>query len=578
MPAGRFDDGLYSTRVNEFNWADFFDRYPLAITEFAYHLRENYNYILVDSRTGYTDISGICTSVMPEKLVTVFTPNRQSISGVIEMINSAAEYRKQSNDLRPLLVFPLQSRIENAEDKLKREWRSDREKGYQPKLESVLKQVYDLEECDLQKYFNLYKLPYVPKYSYGESLAVLEEDYDDTSSLAYEFNKFADKLISDETPWEEAVDTISEVNFNLKRLQRSSASTSQNIYQTGMAFFFAVLAFFLYYFGSSSGLFQVLYDTIHWQYFNIAIIIWLTFDFLWVRRWKSVIERSTKLLNKPWVFTEDNTPQNVSVYPRILLENFATFSVQNFNFRFGKKINSSDQPWSRFFNSLSSIVFNPEHPSSTLGNIFSLFLFVSFTLASSIVISNTLSEIGLVSSNLPSIFQRLDYPLLAGTILSFATGIWMFMELAGISKVLDINKSDVRKNQFLGAVAAIVGFLSFLTMTGITLKQISFLVNSFGMSNIFFTEAIAVSLPVITTSFGAVLVFESAVRGFITILYFLLMAFLVLLPVLAFLVDISWRTIYITLDFLQWLLLTPILILPHLLFGIYPADEEKIKS
>lgn len=577
MPAGRFDDGLYSTRVSEYNWADFFDNYPGIITRFANYLREKYQYVLVDSRTGYTDVSGICTSIMPEKLVAVFAPNRQNISGVTDMIRRATAYRKQSDDLRPLLVFPLVSRIENAEDDLKKYWRFSNSvkgiEGYQPKFESVLKSIYNLRECDLTKYFDKYKLQYVPKYSYGEELSVLEQRSEDTATLAHDFEKFTAKLISEENSWEESDGVIGEVSVNLKNLQRVSNSTSRTIYQMGMAFFFAVLAFFFYYFGSSSGLFQVLYEFANWQYFNAVVITWLVVDFLWIPRWKAVMERAAKLFTKPWVFTEDNTPQNVPVYPRVLLENFATFSVQSFNLRFGKKSSSPDQPWTQFINSLNNVVFNPEYPSSTLGNILSLFLFASFTLASSIVISNTLSEIGLVSSTLPSIFQRLDYPVLAGTILSLIAGVWMFLELAGISRILDIHKSDVRQKYLLGIIAMSVCAFSLSTIAGISLKQADLL----ELNNTTFTEFVVLGLPAITTSLGAVLVFNAAVRGFITVLYFLLLVALVILPVLAFLVDISWRTAYISLDFLQWILLTPIIAISHLLnvfSGFFSGDEQ----
>jgi MinD-like ATPase involved in chromosome partitioning or flagellar assembly len=580
MPAGRSDDGLYSKRVNEFNWSAFYSRYPSIITQFANYLINQYDYALIDSRTGHTDISGICTSIMPEKLVVVFTPNRQNISGVSETIHVATGYRVRSNDTRPLLVFPLQSRIENAESKLKEEWRFDSKQGYQIKFESVLRQVYDLEECSLQKYFNTYKLPYVPKYSYGENLAVLEDDSDDTSSLAYEFKKFTAKLISDENPWEESEDTIGEISLNLQKIQRISNSTRQVFFQTGALFVIAVLASFFYFFGNSLGFFQILYEFVNWQYFYVIITIWLIVDFSWMSRWKSFVNRAAKILNKPWVFTEDNTPQNVSGYPRMLLENFAIFSTQSFNFKFGKRITPSGQLRSQFFNSLSNVVFNPEHPSSTLGNVLLLFLFASFTLASSIVISNTLSEIGLVSSALPSIFQRLDFPLLAGTILSLIAGMWMFLEIAGISRIIDIYKSDIRKKYLLGGVAVVVSMLSFFTIIGLSLKQIDLFGNLFGLSNVIFIETIALGLPAITTSLGAVLVFDSAVRGFITVLYFLLIVFFGLLPVLAFLADLFWRTLYIVIDFLQWLVLTPIIAIPHFLseilvvLGIFPEEER----
>lgn len=209
MSAGRFDDGLYSARVNEFDWADFFNKFPLVITQFANYLKKVFRYALIDSRTGYTDISGICTSIMPEKLVVVFTPNRQSLSGVVEMIRRAINYRKQSDDLRPLMVFPLPSRIENAESKLQKEWRfgnpDQSVEGYQRTLEIVLKDVYSLQKCDLTEYFDEYQLQYIPRYSYGEELAVLSERSDDRLSLARSFENFAERIVSGKNPWKDVL-------------------------------------------------------------------------------------------------------------------------------------------------------------------------------------------------------------------------------------------------------------------------------------------------------------------------------------------------------------------------------------
>lgn len=206
MPAGKFDDGLYSVRVNEFDWAEFFDSHPLAFIQLAQYLRKTYRYTLIDSRTGYTDISGICTSIMPEKLVVAFTPNRQSLTGAIELIRRATEYRKQSDDLRQLMVFPLPSRIENAENKLQKEWRFGEQKnkieGYQAKFESILKNTYNLETCDLTNYFDEIQIQYVPKYSYGEDLSVLSERAEDRLSVARSFEGFAEKITGTKRPWE----------------------------------------------------------------------------------------------------------------------------------------------------------------------------------------------------------------------------------------------------------------------------------------------------------------------------------------------------------------------------------------
>jgi hypothetical protein len=217
MPAGRFNDGLYSSRVKTFNWEEFFNSYPFVINQFANHLRRKFGFTLIDSRTGYTDISGICTSLMPEKLVLVFTPNRQSLTGVIDLIHKSTDYRKQSDDLRPLVVFPLASRIENAEDDLQKEWRfgksgDDEVKGYQPLFEAVLKDVYKLPECDLTKYFDEVQVQYKPRYSYGEEIAVLSERTEDRLSMARSYENCTKRLVELEHPWEKIKDIAVDIN------------------------------------------------------------------------------------------------------------------------------------------------------------------------------------------------------------------------------------------------------------------------------------------------------------------------------------------------------------------------------
>ncbi len=221
LPAGRFDDE-YPFRVNEFDWAEFFNNSPSVITQFAHYLRRKYKYTLIDSRTGYTDISGICTSLMPEKLVVVFTPNRQNLKGVVELIRNATNYRKQSDDLRPLIVFPLASRIENAEEDLQEEWRfgySDHGvDGYQKQFESLLKETYHLKNCDLTNYFDEIQIQYVPKYAYGEEISVLSQRAEERLSLARSFENFAEKLIISKNPWEVTSKTYT---FALEKLPKS---------------------------------------------------------------------------------------------------------------------------------------------------------------------------------------------------------------------------------------------------------------------------------------------------------------------------------------------------------------------
>lgn len=173
LKAGRFSED-YSSRVSSFNWVDLYEKAPWLIRSFAEYLSKDYDYILVDSRTGVTDISGITTMLMPDKLVVVFTPNRQSIIGVLNLVREASEYRKQSVDLRPLMVFPLPSRIEASEQDLRKKWRyGDPEQdiiGYQFEFEKLFKEIYDINECNLEDYFNDVQIQHAPHYAYGEEI------------------------------------------------------------------------------------------------------------------------------------------------------------------------------------------------------------------------------------------------------------------------------------------------------------------------------------------------------------------------------------------------------------------------
>jgi hypothetical protein len=203
LRAGRNDDGRYSQRVTKFDWENLFRRAPTVYRAFAERLGEMFRYVLIDSRTGVTDISGICTSLLPEKLVVVFTPNRQSLGGIRETVERATSYRRNSDDLRPLLVYPLPSRIEASIESLRKFWRfGNREQnivGYQPMFEELLGRAYGQGQCDLSAYFEQVSIQQTPDYAYGEEIAVRRST--DRFSLGNSYRLFVDHLLSGDPPW-----------------------------------------------------------------------------------------------------------------------------------------------------------------------------------------------------------------------------------------------------------------------------------------------------------------------------------------------------------------------------------------
>jgi hypothetical protein len=72
VPAGR-QDASYSVRVTNFNWSNFYDRLGggAFLAGASDKMRAEYDYVLIDSRTGVSDSSGICTVQLPDVLAVV---------------------------------------------------------------------------------------------------------------------------------------------------------------------------------------------------------------------------------------------------------------------------------------------------------------------------------------------------------------------------------------------------------------------------------------------------------------------------------------------------------------------------
>jgi len=204
ISAGRLDE-TYAARVAKFGFDALFEISTDAYRILADSLAEVFPFVLIDSRTGLNDASGACTSLMPSKLIAVFTPNRQSVEGVILAARNAVTYRGQSDDERPLMIYPLASRVELAEEALSKRWRYGNDGadilGYQRQFEDLFVDLYGLQECNLTNYFNEVEIQHVPRYAYGEEIVVLREDINVRLSLARSYSNFTDYLTKISAPW-----------------------------------------------------------------------------------------------------------------------------------------------------------------------------------------------------------------------------------------------------------------------------------------------------------------------------------------------------------------------------------------
>lgn len=162
--------GAYSRAVQSFDWTDFYVSYKgKAFFEWMrQELEDLSDVILVDSRTGVTEMGGVCTRQLADVVVSCSVLNSQNMEGVARMMKSfTREEVMAARDGRRIDNIVVPTRIDTSEIDAR------------AKLLDVFDQT--MGEVPIQfkevktSYWNL-SIPYVSKYAYLERLAVGSND------------------------------------------------------------------------------------------------------------------------------------------------------------------------------------------------------------------------------------------------------------------------------------------------------------------------------------------------------------------------------------------------------------------
>lgn len=195
ITAGR-RTGDYRQRVQQLNWEELFSRHQIGnyISGLRDEWREVYDVVLIDSRTGITDIGDICTVLLPDVLVLMFVANLQNVEGINDAMSRATSARaKLPVNRSKLLGVPVPSR-----DERDREYARSRE--WQDRFATAFGDLYrewlpkEVKPADA---LNKLYIPYVAAWSFGESIPVLESDRErsDPSSLGAAYTRLATLLL-----------------------------------------------------------------------------------------------------------------------------------------------------------------------------------------------------------------------------------------------------------------------------------------------------------------------------------------------------------------------------------------------
>jgi MinD-like ATPase involved in chromosome partitioning or flagellar assembly len=122
MPAGD-QSAAYGESFAKIDWRELYEeRDGFLLIE---DLREQwanlgYDYVLIDSRTGLTDVSGVCTRQLPDSVVTLFFPNEQNLAGLTDMVRSIRTSKARPHSPELLFVASRLPRLDDEDGVLER--------------------------------------------------------------------------------------------------------------------------------------------------------------------------------------------------------------------------------------------------------------------------------------------------------------------------------------------------------------------------------------------------------------------------------------------------------------------------
>jgi len=179
----------FSAAVSAIDWDNFYSR--LGGGKFFRAMRtdmkENYDYVLIDSRTGLSDVADICTVELPDTLIVCFTLNDQSIDGG----SSVAHQISGRYHDRNIQVLPVPMRIEDGE-KEKLDVGRALARGKFADLPA------GLSAEDSALYWQSVEIPYKPFYAFEETLATFGDDPGSPLSLLAAFERLTGGITAGE--------------------------------------------------------------------------------------------------------------------------------------------------------------------------------------------------------------------------------------------------------------------------------------------------------------------------------------------------------------------------------------------
>jgi len=174
----------YVTTLSALAWDNFYDRLHGAqfFAALRADMKRHYDYVLIDSRTGLSDVANICTVDLPDVLVDCFTLSTQGIEGAAEIARIVAGSTK-----RDISILPVPMRIDQAE-------KEKVDAGLTLAMRLLEGLPAGLTELARYEYWRAVEVPYQPFYAYEETLAVFGDSPGSPGSLLSAFERITGQI------------------------------------------------------------------------------------------------------------------------------------------------------------------------------------------------------------------------------------------------------------------------------------------------------------------------------------------------------------------------------------------------
>ena len=162
-------EAFYRQSVHELDWGRFYGEYDgyYFIEWLRREMEKDVDFVLLDSRTGETEMGGVCTQHLADVVVVMFAPNDSNLEGAkrIAELLQTDRVKQLRGPSRPLMVLPIPSRVD-----------TQGETGHFARFERKFRDTFEKLSYKSMDWCWESQIRYVTTYSYEESNVMLANE------------------------------------------------------------------------------------------------------------------------------------------------------------------------------------------------------------------------------------------------------------------------------------------------------------------------------------------------------------------------------------------------------------------